>query len=144
MITKIAPDGPAFRTQLIQVGDLLVQVDDRLLDGMQIDDVRKCITGPPNSKISLHLLRPHVNVETVDETGYEEFDPISVRLRRSAAPQRIFPDVDMSPRDYDGKPKMSYAATNGSHDSFAQAAQPIIGQSFAQFTPSNLQVQANY
>ena len=136
MITKIAPDGPAFRTQQIQVGDLLVQVDDRILDGMHIEEVRQCITGPPNSQIALRLLRPHVNIET----GFEEFDPINVRLRRSAASNQYYPDTDLSPRDYEGKPQNTFTSTNGPRIPGESFGQPVVGQTYAQYTPSKFQV----
>ena len=137
MITKIAPDGPAFRTQQVQVGDLLVQVDDTILDGMHIEEVRQCITGPPNTQISLRLLRPHINVDS----GFEEFDPIYIRLRRSAISHPSYPDTDLlSPRDVDVQASTGYAGMNGPHGHKELYSQPIIGQTYAQFTPSKLQV----
>jgi hypothetical protein len=137
MITKIAPDGPAFRTQQIQVGDLLVQVDDYLLEGMQIDEVRKCITGPPHSDIYLNLLRPLMNAET----GLEELNPIHVNMKRerSSSSQNSFTDRDLSPNRYDGH-QNSNGAGNGPRMPKDFFPQPIVGQAYSQYTPSMLQV----
>ncbi len=137
MITKIAPDGPAFRTQQIQVGDLLVQVDDYLLDGMKIDEVRRCITGPPHSDIYLNLLRPLMNAET----GIEELNPIHVNMKRerSSSSKSSFHDRDVSPSRYDGQ-QNSYGSGNGPRMPKDFFPQPIVGQAYSQFTPSMLQV----
>jgi hypothetical protein len=134
MITKIAQDGPVFQTQQVQVGDLLVQVDDSILDAMQIDEVRKCITGPPDSDIYLKLLRPSLNAET----GFEELNPIHVKMKRerSASSQNSLNVMDQSSKGYNGH-QFSYIYSVGNR---SRMPQPIIGQAYSQFTPSTLQV----
>ncbi len=78
-MTKIAPDGPAFQSKEIYPGDILIQVNGTLLEGMTLEQVWSFIMGPPNTRVDLQLLRPN---EQQDRDG--DAEEIYVSIFRSS------------------------------------------------------------
>ncbi len=66
-MTKIAPDGPAFQSKQMFPGDILVQVNGTLLEGLALDQVWSFIMGRPNTRVDLQLLRPNQQHEADGE-----------------------------------------------------------------------------
>jgi C-terminal processing protease CtpA/Prc len=56
-VTSIAPNGPADRSGLIQLGDIIRSVDGRDIAGLQPDDVKPLILGAPATPVTVGVRR---------------------------------------------------------------------------------------
>ena len=77
-MTKITPDGPAFQSKEIFPGDILIQVNGALLEGMSLEQVWSFIIGPPNTRVDLQFLR------TNELDDAEEMEEVYVSIFRSS------------------------------------------------------------
>ena len=102
LVSKVFPDGPAEHAGL-QVGDLILKVNNEVIDGFELSQVSSKIKGIEGSKVDLELARRNKNltvtvkrgqiqVSTVDQfyvdenqTGYLHLIQFSTRSRDEVA-----------------------------------------------------------
>lgn len=134
VVTKIAPDGPAFQSKEIYPGDILIQVNGTLLEGMTLEQVWSFIMGPPNTRVDLQLLRPN---EQQDGDGQAE--EIYVSIFRSSVSSPTIPSASEFPRHF----SLGQRDVSLPRSSRANSAEVQNVTAYSQMSPSRDQVSTN-
>jgi C-terminal processing protease CtpA/Prc len=58
VINELLPGGPAANCGQIQIGDILIAVDGKKVQGVTVEEVKKLVLGPEGTTASLTLIRP--------------------------------------------------------------------------------------
>mmetsp|Transcript_58356 Transcript_58356/g.143155 ORF Transcript_58356/g.143155 Transcript_58356/m.143155 type:complete len:140 (+) Transcript_58356:293-712(+) len=56
-VSSLVPDGPAFRTHEVEIGDVLFEVDGRPVHRASLGHVSSHLLGPADSKVTVTFLR---------------------------------------------------------------------------------------
>lgn len=57
VVSRVVPGGPAANSGNVQVGDVVVQLDGRRVEGQSVETVRNMIIGPIGTEVDVHLMR---------------------------------------------------------------------------------------